>query len=224
MKKYAIIVAGGTGKRMNSDIPKQFIEILGLPILMHTIYRFYEADKSFIIRIVLPAELIDTWNRLCKEKNFNVPIEIKPGGETRFHSVKNGLENTDPVSIVGIHDGVRPLVCKEVIEQCYILAERYGAVIPVTDIHESIREIYPAGSRHADRKNFKHIQTPQVFQSRLLIEAYRQDYSPAFTDDASVVEALGHKIHLTSGNRENIKITDNLDLDIASFLLGIRAK
>ena len=223
MKKYVIIVAGGTGKRLKSDIPKQFIEINGLPVLMHTISRFYETDKSFHIRIVLPAKQFDTWNKLCEEKKFNIPLEIKAGGESRFHSVKNGLEDLEPLSIVGIHDGVRPLVSKEVIEQCYALAEKYGAVIPVTDIHESIRELNAGGSRHVERKNFKHIQTPQVFQSQLLLEAYRQDYSPTFTDDASVVEALGYEIHLTEGNRENIKITDNLDLKIASYLLSIKA-
>ncbi len=217
-----IIVAGGAGKRMSLDIPKQFIEINGLPILMHTISRFYNVDTSFKIRVVIPETEFERWNQLCADKHFNIPVSLNPGGETRFHSVKNGLKGIEPDSIVGIHDGVRPFVDEEVIKRCYTLAEKFGAVIPAINVNESIRKLTASGSRHVERSKYKLIQTPQVFNGQWIVEAYTLNYSPEFTDDASVAEAAGYKVHLTDGNRENIKITDAFDIEIAHSLISLR--
>ena len=220
MIKYVIIVAGGSGKRMNSDIPKQFLEINHIPVLMHTINCFLNADNSYQIRIVLPQEEIDRWTGICHKKGYQISGQLIPGGETRFHSVKNGIDGIESDSLVAIHDGVRPLVSEEVIKRCFSLANTYEAVIPVWDIRESLRKIEGLSNKHVDRAMFKIIQTPQVFQGNVILKAYQQNYSPRFTDDASVVESIGYSIHLTEGNRENIKITDAFDLKIATYLLS----
>ena len=219
MKKYVIIVAGGKGLRMGGEVPKQFILLDGRPILMRTMDAFAKNDSGIQIILVLPQDQVPYWNSLCEKYSFKIPYQLAFGGNTRFHSVCNGLAFVTEESFVGIHDGVRPFVSKEVIKRCYEEARIKRAVIPVIDIVETVRRVTPDGSETVDRNNYKLVQTPQVFESSLLKRAYKQDYLPSFTDDASVVEALGSKIFLVEGNRENIKITTPYDINIASSLL-----
>ncbi|MBN2486606.1 MAG: 2-C-methyl-D-erythritol 4-phosphate cytidylyltransferase [Bacteroidales bacterium] len=220
MQKTVIIVAGGSGLRMNSETPKQFIEINGLPVLMHTINRFYEFSSNIEVRLVLPQHQFDFWEALCQKHNFTKTHELYSGGKTRFHSVKNGLQSLSPNGLVAIHDGVRPLASIGTIRNCFMAAEEYGAAIPVIDVHETIRKTDGLYSHTVDRRNFRLVQTPQVFDARLLIDAYRQEYNDSFTDDASVFESTGKPVMLVDGNRENIKITTPADLIIASALLS----
>ena len=221
MKKYIIVVAGGKGLRMGGDIPKQFIPVKGKPVLMRTLEAFYAYDKCINIILVLPVDQQDYWKRLCAEYGFTLPHRIANGGETRFHSVKNGLALVDDRnSVVGVHDGVRPFVSQEVIAACYAAAEEKQAVIPVIDVVETVRHLLSeGGSETVSRNDYKLVQTPQVFTVELLKRAYAQDYKPFFTDDASVVEALGQPVHLVSGNRENIKLTTPFDLKVAESLI-----
>lgn len=226
MEKQIIIVAGGKGLRMGSDLPKQFIPIGGKPVLMHTLSVFHTYNPLIKIILVLPEAHQQYWNTLCAIHNFSIPHIIANGGETRFHSVKNGLakaiESTESVSLIGVHDGVRPFVSQEVIDNCYQSAEKSGAVIPVISVYETIRELTKKGSITVDRSKYRLVQTPQVFRSDILIQAYDQPFSEAYTDDASVVEAAGRTVQLTEGNRENIKITSPFDLTIAEALLQQR--
>lgn len=215
----AIIVAGGKGERMNAEIPKQFMEILGKPILMHTLEAFHRFDPTMQLILVLPEIQFSFWSELCKKHHFHLSHKIVAGGLTRFHSVKNGLEAIPIPSLVAIHDGVRPMVSLETLMRCFDAAMKHDAAIPVVDLVDSIRQLTEEGSQCADRNAFKLVQTPQVFDGALLKKAYEQDFSTLFTDDASVVEALGHKIQLVEGNRENIKITTEFDLKIVQSLL-----
>ena len=217
--KTAIIVAGGKGERMNAEIPKQFLEIHGKPILMHTLEVFRRYDASMELILVLPSVQIEFWKELCKKHAFDIPHQIVSGGQTRFQSVKNGLKATRSNLLIAVHDGVRPLVSIDTIERCFDEAEKSGAAIPVIDLVESIRQISENESSSVDRSAYKLVQTPQVFESELLKKAYEQEFTPLFTDDASVVEALGTKIQLVDGNRENIKITTEFDLRIAESLI-----
>ena len=217
--KTAIIVAGGKGERMNAEIPKQFLEIHGKPILMHTLEVFRRYDASMELILVLPSVQIEFWKELCKKHAFDIPHQIVSGGQTRFQSVKNGLKATRSNLLIAVHDGVRPLVSIDTIERCFDEAEKSGAAIPVIDLVESIRQISENESSSVDRSAYKQVQTPQVFESELLKKAYEQEFTPLFTDDASVVEALGTKIQLVEGNRENIKITTEFDLKIAESLI-----
>ena len=212
--KSVIIVAGGKGLRMGGDIPKQFLVVDGRPILMHTIQRFHDYDSSMQIIVVLPVDQHDYWNQLCRQYHFSIPFDVADGGKERFHSVLNGLAKVNPaVTLIGVHDGVRPYVSVEVIDHCYEAAQIYGAAIPVIDVFETLRHTLPDGSSHTvPRSEYKIVQTPQVFQSSLLREAYRQEFVPDFTDDASVVEAMGISVTLVQGNRENVKITTRNDL------------
>ena len=213
MDKAVIIVAGGKGTRMGTDIPKQFLEIDGTPILMHTIGRFYEYDRSMFIVVVLPPSQHDFWNQLKTKHNFAIPHIVCDGGEERFHSVLNGLSQIpSSCKLIAVHDGVRPYVSIDVIERCFKDADIHNAVIPTIDVVETIRHITPHGSHTVPRSEYKLVQTPQVFEATLLRKAYQQPYSPKFTDDASVIESLGHPITLVEGNRENIKITTKADL------------
>ncbi|MBO4550953.1 MAG: 2-C-methyl-D-erythritol 4-phosphate cytidylyltransferase [Bacteroidaceae bacterium] len=215
MKVFAILVAGGKGLRMGGDVPKQFLPINGKPILMHTIEAFRGALEGVRIVLVLPAEQQDYWQKLCEEHGFLSPELIANGGETRFHSVRNGLAllPDDAEAVVGVHDGVRPFVSKETIHRCYDAAAKGKAVVPVVPVVETIREILPNGkSITRPRDEYRLVQTPQTFPLALLKEAYRQPFREAFTDDASVVEALGKEITMVEGNRENIKITTPSDL------------
>lgn len=221
MKKVriAIIVAGGKGERMQTDIPKQFIEIKGKPILMHTLEVFHRYDASIKLILVLPALQIVFWENLCKKYSFSLQHQIVEGGKTRFDSVKNGLSAVEVPALVAVHDGVRPLVSIDTIERCFCEAGKFDAAIPVIDLVDSIRKISENGSQSVDRSSYKLVQTPQVFDSEILIKAYRQEFSSLFTDDASVVEAFGKTINLVEGNRENIKITTSFDLQMAETLL-----
>lgn len=218
MHNVALIVAGGKGERMNAGIPKQFIEINGKPILMHTLGVFHQYDPTIKLVVVLPSVQIDFWKQLCCKHDFNLPHCIVEGGETRFHSVRNGLNEVKVPAMVAVHDGVRPLVSIGTISRCFEKAIDSKAVIPVIDLVDSIRYVDESGSRACDRAAYKAVQTPQVFDAELLKKAYLQDYSPLFTDDASVVEALGAPVALVEGNRENIKITTPQDIALATVL------
>lgn len=218
-QKTAIIVAGGKGERMNADIPKQFLEINGKPILMHTLNVFRKYNTDMLLILVLPAVQIDFWKELCKKHAFTVDHKIVSGGQTRFESVKNGLQQVELPALVAVHDGVRPFVSVETIERCFSAAQEFDAAIPVIDLVDSIRQVTTDGSISVDRTAYKLVQTPQVFDGSLLKKAYEQEFSALFTDDASVVENMGTKIHLVEGNRENIKITTAMDLGMAEVIL-----
>lgn len=219
MKNTTIIVAGGKGERMNTDIPKQFLEIQGKPILMHTLEVFHRFDAAMQLILVLPSIQIQFWSELCKKHAFTLPHEIVTGGQTRFHSVKNGLQAVQSDGLIAVHDGVRPLVSVETISRCFVEAEKFEAVIPVIDMVDSVRQVTKNGNKSIDRTALKLVQTPQVFDGKLLKKAYEQEFSPLFTDDASVVEAIGKDIYLVDGNRENIKITTEFDLKLAETIL-----
>ena len=218
--KYALIVAGGKGLRMGTDLPKQFLPIGGKPVLMRTLEAFYRYSSEIQLILVLPHSQQDYWRELCAKYDFTLPHRVADGGETRFHSVKNGLAVIQEDGLVAVHDGVRPFVSQDVIARCYELAETGKAVVPVVGVVETVRQINENGSVTVDRERYKLVQTPQVFDVGLLKKAYEQSYTSAFTDDASVVEALGVSVCLTEGNRENVKITTPFDLKLAEFLLG----
>ena len=254
MKKYIIVVAGGKGLRMGGDIPKQFIPIKRKPVLMRTLEAFHAYDAQMELILVLPVDHQPYWKSLCEEYHFSLPHRIANGGETRFHSVRNGLAlieedgaaleeclngaagETVVRSVVGVHDGVRPFVAPSVIDACYAEAAQGKAVVPVIDVVETVRHLLPdaseatvsAGvapgvsamrSETVPRGDYKLVQTPQVFPVELLKRAYSQEYIPHFTDDASVVEALGCQVTLVPGNRENIKLTTPFDLKVAEALI-----
>lgn len=220
MTDYVIIVAGGKGLRMGTDIPKQFLPIGGKPVLMRTLERFREYSADLNIILVLPKAQQAYWQGLCKEYDFKVEYLLADGGETRFHSVQHGLAliPDDAEGVVGVHDGVRPFPSIEVIRRCYEEAREKGAVIPVIPVVETIRHIKDGTSMTVPRDEYRLVQTPQTFNIQLLKAANRQPYNDNFTDDASVVETYGHPITLVDGNRENIKITTPYDLKIAESL------
>ncbi len=219
---YIIIVAGGKGLRMGSDIPKQFLPIGGRPVLMQTIERFREYSPTLQIILVLPKAQQDYWQKLCKEYAFDIDYQLADGGETRFHSVQHGLAliPDDAEGVVGVHDGVRPFPSIDVIRNCYETARKKKAVIPVIPVVETVRHILGDTSVTVSRNEYRLVQTPQTFDIQLLKAANRQPYNDGFTDDASVVESYGHAITLVEGNRENIKITTPYDLKIAEVLIG----
>jgi 2-C-methyl-D-erythritol 4-phosphate cytidylyltransferase len=222
MERYAVIVAGGKGLRMGGEIPKQFLPIGGKPVLMRTIDVFRQVYPDIRIILVLPASQQEYWQQLCREYAFDAPLRIADGGETRFHSVSNGLRliPDDAEGVVGIHDGVRPFVSAETIRRCYDEAASCGAVVPVVSVVETVRQLREDGSSiTVPRDEYKLVQTPQTFRISLLKEAYRQPYTPFFTDDASVAEALGMSVRLVEGNRENIKITTPADIRFVNGLL-----
>lgn len=219
MKKYALIVAGGKGLRMGSELPKQFLPIGGKPVLMRTLEAFHTCNREIRLIVVLPHSQQEFWRTLCREHRFTVPHVVVDGGETRFHSVKNGLALVEAPALVGVHDGVRPFVSREVISRCYELAAEKRAVIPVIGVVETVRRMEGEESVTVSRDDYRLVQTPQVFDAELLKAAYDQPYAPHFTDDASVVEAWGASVTLTPGNRENIKITTPFDLKIAAALI-----
>ncbi len=220
MKKYAIIVAGGKGLRMGGELPKQFIPVEGRPVLMRTLDTFHACDSGIQIILVLPRDHQPYWQELCREYDFRVPHRIADGGATRFHSVQNGLALVDAAeALVAVHDGVRPFVAHEVIEACYREAEAHGAVVPVIPVVETVRQLVEASSITVPRDAYRLVQTPQTFRASLLRRAYEQPFCEAFTDDASVVEALGEAVCLVEGNRENIKLTTPYDLIVAKALV-----
>ena len=217
---FVIIVAGGKGLRMGGDIPKQFLPIGGKPVLMRTLERFraYSADLQIIL--VLPEAQQDYWKELCKAYDFKVEYQLANGGETRFHSVQNGLAliPDDAQGVVGVHDGVRPFPSIDVIRNCYETARTAKAVIPVIPVVETVRHLEGESSVTVPRGDYRLVQTPQTFDIQLLKAANRQPYNDGFTDDASVVESYGYKITLVEGNRENIKITTPYDLVVAEAI------
>lgn len=231
---YVIIVAGGKGLRMGSDIPKQFLPIGGKPVLMRTLERFREYSADLQIILVLPEAQQAYWHQLCEEYHFDVKYTLANGGQTRFHSVQNGLAKVpdDAEGVVGVHDGVRPFPSVEVIKNCFETARTAKAVIPVIPVVETVRELMGTGTMSSaqdsgvtvssvtvPRDKYRLVQTPQTFDIQLLKAANRQPYNDGFTDDASVVESYGHAITLVEGNRENIKITTPYDMKIAEVLI-----
>lgn len=202
---------------MGSDVPKQFLPVKSRPVLMRTIERFRAYSSNLRIILVLPKTQQDYWLQLCKQYAFKETYSIADGGETRFHSVKSGLNliPDDADGVVGVHDGVRPFPTIDVIRNCYDTARQTGAAIPVIPVVETIRHI---GGTTVPRSDYRLVQTPQTFDIQLLKQAYTQGYTDAFTDDASVVEAFGHEITLVDGNRENIKITTPFDMKVAEAI------
>lgn len=216
---YALVVAGGSGSRMQSSTPKQFLPVGGKPVLLHTLEAFHSFDPSISIVLVLPASQINHWKELRKEYNCQVPHAIVEGGETRFQSVKSGLALVPPEAVVAIHDGVRPFVSQEILQQGYATASEKGSAITTVALKESIRQLTPKGSQARDRSEFCLVQTPQTFQARLIKKAYRQAENAKFTDCASVAEADGQQVTLISGSYANVKITTPEDLLLAENYL-----
>jgi 2-C-methyl-D-erythritol 4-phosphate cytidylyltransferase len=219
LKKYAIIVAGGAGTRMGTDIPKQFLEIKGKPVLMHSMNRFFVFDENIKLIIVLPEHQIEYWNKLCVAHDYKVPHQIVIGGSERFYSVKNGLVLVPENALVAIHDAVRPLVSTNTIKTVFEAAAEKGSGIPAIALNDSIRQFEGENNFAVNRNNFKIIQTPQCFLSASILEAFKQEYKAEFTDDATVLESNGTMIYLTQGNVENIKITTPRDLVLAEALM-----
>ncbi len=220
MIKSAIIVAGGSGKRMGTEIPKQFLEIHGKPILLHTLEQFFNYDNQMKLILVLPEAQHSFWEELLVKHQPKIPYLLAKGGVERFNSVKNGLEFIDGEGLVAVHDGVRPLVTFETIHRCFSAAALYASAIPVIPVTESVRWSNKSQNHALNRSELFLVQTPQVFSVKLLKEAYKQPFDTTFTDDASVVEKLVQEIHLVEGNPENIKITRPMDLLMAKALLS----
>ena len=219
MGNCCIIVAGGTGLRMGTALPKQFLPLNGIPVLMHTIRNFYKFDPQLLIIIVIPENEIKNWEYLCKQHKFEIPHQLIAGGATRFQSVKNGLSLAQGCRLIAIHDGVRPLVSHETLERCFNCAAINGTAIPVIPANESLREGNFNESVAVDRSRYFMVQTPQVFEASIIHKSYNQIFNSDFTDDASVVEHAGIKVILVMGNHENIKITFPQDIKIAEWLL-----
>jgi len=221
MQLYVVIVAGGSGKRMGAEVPKQFLELAGRPVLMHTIERFRSFNGSIEVITVLPENQLRHWIELQKTHSFTIPQTLVKGGSARFYSVRNGLKFVNVPGLVAIHDGVRPFVSIDTIKRCFTVAEQFGNAIPAISPVESLRIIDESGSRPVSRLTIKQVQTPQVFSTELIKKAYLQDYRPEYSDDATVLENMGEKINIVEGNRENIKITNPEDLVISRALLPI---
>ena len=219
MVKYIVIVAGGEGKRMETEQPKQFLKIGGQPLLMHTFRAFSFLGNSIEFILVLPVDSINYWKQLCKMHNFTIPHQIAEGGPKRFHSVKRGLQMVPGDALVAIHDAARPFVSKQVIEDCFKMAKHKGNAVPVIPVRESVREVSGTLNKSIDRSKLRLVQTPQVFLSSDIKRAYQQPYNENFTDDAMVLESTGKQIFMIDGNQENIKITSPADLIIAEALI-----
>ncbi|KIA95887.1 2-C-methyl-D-erythritol 4-phosphate cytidylyltransferase [Pedobacter kyungheensis] len=219
MKYYAIIVAGGSGNRMQTETPKQFLLLKNLPVLMHTIKAFAQSDAQPKILLVLNKEQQAYWHRLCDEFNFRVPHQVIDGGTERFHSVKNAVYSIEEDSFVAIHDAVRPLVSKKLIDSCYQAAALQGNVIAAVQSSDSVRQFKNGKTTALKRDEIYLVQTPQTFSINVLKEAYNQEFDTHFTDDASVVESIGYNINIIEGERSNLKITYPIDLELAELLL-----
>ncbi|MDN4164841.1 2-C-methyl-D-erythritol 4-phosphate cytidylyltransferase [Cytophagales bacterium LB-30] len=220
MHEYALIVAGGSGSRMRSEVPKQFLLLQGKPVLMHTLETFHTYSPSVEIILVLPENQLDTWSKLCQEYNFTIPHHIQRGGNTRFQSVKNGLALVINEGLVAIHDGVRPLLGQELLKKCFQEAALFGNSVAAVPAKDSLRWVEGYDNKSVERKYYWQIQTPQTFRCSVIKEAYKTEERETFTDDASVAEAAGAHIHLTTGDYRNIKITTPEDLVIADALLS----
>jgi len=223
MNSYAVIVAAGSGMRMGAPIPKQFLEVGGRPILMHTLNRFVAFDASIRLVVVLHPDYIEFWRSLCEKHDYSVPHSIVSGGSERFYSVQKAIQSLVDTeeAIVGIHDAVRPMVSVATLERCYATAQETGSAVPCVSVNDSMRIVDADGNRSINRSSLRIIQTPQCFRLNLLRRAFTQEYNTAFTDDASVVEALGESIELVEGNRENIKVTTPEDMHWLNLLLTI---
>lgn len=219
MEKSVIIVAGGVGKRMQSIVPKQFLHIGHEIILMRSLRIFHDFDPAIKRIVVLPGKEMPTWERLCREESFSIDHTLVKGGETRYHSVKNGLELVNQQELVAVHDGVRPLVSPITLHRVFSKAQEKGNAIPVTEIPDSLRHVENDTSKAVPREHYKLVQTPQAFEAATLKRAYQQDYDPSLTDDASLVEKMGVPIYVVDGNVENIKITTQKDIELAGLLL-----
>lgn len=220
-EEYAIIVAGGTGSRMGSALPKQFLHIAGRPILMHTLETFHTYNPNLVLVVVMHPDFTSYWTDLVRTAGFLVPHHLVAGGEERFHSVKNGLDFIgNKAGVVGIHDAVRPLVSAETLRKCFSEASAHGSAVPVVAVTDSLRVLENGKNAAVDRAKYRIVQTPQCFRIAELREAFRQDYQKSFTDDASVWEHAGMAIHLVEGNRDNIKITTPEDLRMAEAMLA----
>jgi len=219
LKEYALIVAGGKGTRINSDLPKQFLELNGLPILMHTINAFYRYSLDIHIILVLPEDDFSTWEALCKKYEFHKTLILQEGGDTRFQSVKNGLKKIEGEGLVAIHDGVRPLISEDIIGASFRLAAVHHSAVAAVRLKESIRITDQSNTKAMDRSRFRLIQTPQTFLVSLIKKSYEIKEDPTLTDDASVAERSGHVISLFEGSYTNIKITTPDDLVMAEALL-----
>lgn len=221
---YVVIVAGGKGTRMGGDLPKQFLPLEGKPLLMRTIERFYEYSHELNIIVVLHHDMQDYWRELCKKYHFSIPHKVADGGATRFESSKSGLslipDNED--GAVAFHDGVRPFVSKDVIAHCFDMAHEEYTAVPVMPVVETLRHVddRDGSSFTVDRKMYRSVQTPQVFDISLAKQAFNQPDRKTFTDDASVIESLGVRVNTVEGNRENIKITTPFDMKIAEVLIN----
>lgn len=223
-KQSVIIVAGGKGLRAGGELPKQFRPVGGEPMLMHTVRAFYSYDYRMRIIVVLPEGAQPLWERLCEEYRFTIPHTLVAGGETRFHSVKNGLGKIPGGETVGVHDAARPFVTPELIKRCFDASfENQCGVIPVVDEANSVRQLTGTGSRMLDRKQLKLVQTPQVFPAGALKKAYETGFDPSFTDDASVAEKWGMEIQLVEGEETNIKITTPFDMALADHYFRLMA-
>ncbi|MFM7629508.1 MAG: 2-C-methyl-D-erythritol 4-phosphate cytidylyltransferase [Algoriphagus sp.] len=224
MKKAAVLVAGGKGMRMGTSLSKQYLPLAGKPVLMHTLERFFQADPSLLLILVLPKEDFEYWNNLCASHSFDLPHQLVPGGSSRFQSVKNGLMALPfQDGLVAIHDGVRPFVSEKVIQTSFEIAAEKGSAIPVVGLKDSLRKMSTSGeSSFQDRTHFRLVQTPQTFQLGPLLQAFAVEELAIFTDDATVYEHQGWEISLIEGNPENIKLTTSEDLAFAEFLLSTR--
>ena len=221
MINYAIIVAGGSGKRMQSAIPKQFIEIGGTPILMRTVNAFYQYSQNLNIIVVIPEEQFALWNKLVEIHHFDIPCQLVKGGKSRFDSVKNGLQAIEKEGLVAIHDGVRPFVSSQLIGQCFKSAEEYGSGVAAVIPKDTIRELVESENKAVKRNQYRLMQTPQTFELSIIKHAYLSTKDKGFTDDASVAENAGGKISLVEGEYSNIKITTPEDIKIAQALLEL---
>jgi 2-C-methyl-D-erythritol 4-phosphate cytidylyltransferase len=223
MDHYVIIVAAGSGKRMEDKLPKQFLLLKNKPLLMYSIEAFHKQNENTNIVLVLNETVLELWNSLCREYSFTIPHSLIPGGQERFHSVKNGLnfilekeKNLDNL-LIAIHDGARPLVSSELIDRGFSSAKEKKCVVPAVQSPDSIRLKKNETTSSFPRENVFMIQTPQIFSARILKKAYEQAFDPNFTDDASVVEKAGYPIHLIEGDIQNIKITYPSDMDLANY-------
>lgn len=213
-----IITAGGVGKRMGGSIPKQFLLLNGKPILMHTIGQMHAFDPAAEFIVTLPPDYLKDWDEMCQKYNFTIPHEIVPGGDERFDSIKNALQKASG-EWIAVHDGVRPFVSRTVLNQLLAEVKSHRAVIPVIPVKETLRIADGETNATVSRDHYRIVQTPQVFEAKLIKKAYEQKYMAGFTDDASVVESIGARVHLIPGNDENIKITTPLDLSLAALIL-----
>jgi len=220
LRKYAVIVAGGKGLRMNSEIPKQFMNLKGVPVLMHTVNAFFFADLEIEIILVLPESSHGYWKQLVKQYEFEVPHKIVAGGSTRFQSVRKGLEAiASEEGLVAVHDGVRPMISHEIIKESYRKAQEKESAVVVVPSKDSIRMVSGQLNKAVERSNYFLVQTPQTFNLHMLREAYEQEEISSFTDDASVFESMGKTIYLVDGDYKNIKITTPEDMILAECFL-----